>query len=185
MIIWGIGIFFLIAGIMMWPYGHMCLIVGAIICIAKFFSQYKSVEGYQWTQTFNNSSFVNELCDYIDRNHVHNIEIRAESIKMDSHVINFSTRGISELSMNNCQLLAMTIKNKIKYGDIYKLSPLVEVISGYVSGHERPIGMTETFNGNYVFDYGDSSDTMLVGYSLSVELKQEKVVKKSNRSEWR
>lgn len=186
MIIWGIGIFFIVAGIVMWPFGHMCLIVGGIICIAKFFTQYKSVEGYQWTMTFNNSSLVKEICDYIDTNHVHKVEVKEEYITMDDYTINFNSRGISKLTLQNCELLARTIKNKIKYGEIYDLEPITKIIPGCGFGHDRPIGMTQTHNGNFVFDYGnDGPSTRTIGYSLSVVLKKEKPKKTSTRSEWK
>ena len=186
MIAYIIGLFFIIAGIMMWPAGLTCVIVGVIICLVRFFTKYNSVSNYSWTKTFENSSVVGEFIEYINNYHVKNISITPEGIVMDEHKVEFKSKGINDITVHNCELLANTIKNKIQDGDNYKIDTIRKSLN-YSSGHDRPIGMTQTHNGNFVFDYGDRGPSYeIVGYRLSYK---EKVIynktPKSKKSEWK
>lgn len=187
MVAWIIGIFFIVAGLMMWPAGVWCFGLGVIICLIKFFSQYKSVDNYAWAKTFEKSSFVDELVDEINGRNPKSIEIRSKFISIDDRTIKFESRDIGALTMLNCQTLADTIKSKMRDGSKYEVKPKTRTIGSSGGGHDRPIGMTQTANGNFVFDYGDrGSCTELIGYDISLKEKPQKPVKNTTkRSEWK
>ena len=186
MIAWIIGIFFIVAGLMMWPAGIWCFGLGVIICLIKFFSQYKSVDNYAWTKTFEKSGFVDELVNEIDISNPKSIEIRSKYISIDDRTIKFESRGIGELTMMNCQTLANTIREKMREGSRYEIKPRTRSIVS-TGGHDRPIGMTQTHNGNFTFDYGDRGPyTELIGYDITLKEKPKKPESKNTkRSEWK
>ncbi|MBQ8132163.1 MAG: hypothetical protein IJ193_06705 [Bacilli bacterium] len=189
MVAYVIGIFFIIAGLMMWPYGFGPIAVGVAICAIKFFGKYGSVDNYNWTKTFEKSSIVNEFIQMINEKNPKVIEVKRKYFSIDDEdAIMFQSKGISDLSIKNCETLATTIKNGIINGSKYDLQPIYEYTSsggGYHSS--RPIGMTQTANGNFVFDYGsDGPSTEIVGYHLVLKADKSKVVKKtSKRLEWK
>lgn len=186
MIAYGIGLFFIIAGLMMWPFGLGSIIVGVIICLARFFTKYKSTSNYLWSRTFENSSVVKEFTDYINNHQVLCISITSQYIEMDDYKVYFESKGISNISIQNCEVLAKTIKNKIINGDKYEIESIRKYLNSSV-GHDRPIGLIQTYNGNFSFDYGDRGPSYeITGYRLKYKekVKKEKV-KKSKISEWR
>lgn len=186
MVAYIIGLFFIVSGFMLWPYGFGSLVVGIIICLIKFFHKYNNINNFMWTKTFENSGVVNEFVNEINDKKIDYVEIQSKFIYYGEKQIYFKDFGIGDLTIANCRTLAETIKSKMNDSSNFKIVTMSKYTGGG-GGHDRPIGLTQTANGNYTFDYGDSGpSTKVYGVKIVPYEKPKKSVNtKTKHSEWK
>lgn len=159
----------------MYPLGVILIVLPIIIFRKKIFEKInKTNTDINWNKALRNNRLKSEAVKYIDENYLDSISIYNSCIEYsDGKIIKFADENYPNINMDGCRILANQIRDSLKHKNLYSIKPITELKGGSRTSHL--IGLTQTYNGNFVADYSDSGPSSeIIGYRLRLNVETKK-----------